>query len=178
MPCRRVISPLAILSPGTRRFIVPCDQGFVISENRMSTNPKDFRQIAFSGYSMYPSLRPGDTLVVREIPSKDVQVGDILCIPENGNYVSHRILTIHEKGNHLFVQTKGDNLTQCVPPVEIKERTLLKVAMVRRPGRGLLKPKSGKLLAFLSRHNMTYGIIKGRLGRHLRILFKRHPPPG
>ena len=133
------------------------------------------KQVAFTGYSMYPSLRPGDILVLREIPSKDIQVGDILCIPENGNYVSHRVVHLETKENHHLISTKGDNLTQCAPPVEIREDALLKVVMVKRAGKGLVKPGFGKTLALLSRNNLTYGIIKGKAGRLVRILFKRQP---
>ncbi|MBW1942654.1 MAG: hypothetical protein JRJ51_07455 [Deltaproteobacteria bacterium] len=135
------------------------------------------RQISFSGYSMYPTLRPGDTLVVREIPSKDIQVGDILCIPENGNYVSHRVVHLETKDNLRLISTKGDNLNRCAPPVEIREDALLKVVMVKRAGKGLVKPGFAKTLALLSRNNLTYGIIKGKAGRLFRNIYKSKNQP-
>jgi len=123
---------------------------------------------------MYPSLRPGDALVVRQIPSKNIQVGDILCLPENGKYVSHRIVNMEINENLHFITTKGDNLTQCAPPMEIRNEPLLKVVMVKRAGKRLVKPRFGKTLALLSRNNLTYGIIKGKLGKIVRSGLKYH----
>lgn len=151
-----------------RAFIMFRVQGFMENIHRLRTIPADVRQISFSGYSMYPALRPGDTLVVRETPPRDIRVGDILCLRENGNYVSHRIVTLERDGNHLLVTTKGDNLTEYGRPEVIGYDTLLKVIMVKRPGKGMVKPRFGKALAFMSRNNLTYGIVKGKIGKFIK----------
>jgi hypothetical protein len=59
--------------------------------------------------------------------------------------------------------------------MEIGQSALLKVIVVRRPGRGLVRPRFGRAQAFLSRNNMTYAIMKGRGGRLLRSLLKKQP---
>ena len=126
------------------------------------------RQITYAGYSMYPSLRPGDVLVVRQIPPNEIRLGDILCLPEGGSYVSHRVVHMQINENRCLFKIKGDNLTGCAHPMEIIADPILKVIMIKRPGRGLITPRHGTILALLSRKNLTYGIIKGKLGKLLK----------
>jgi len=138
------------------------------------------KQIAFAGHSMYPSLRPGDTLVLRPVPPHEIRVGDILCLPENRAYVAHRVVRMTTSEKHARITLKGDNLAQCPAPIEIPVKIpmetmlypLFKVVLVKRPAKGLITPRFGPILACLSRHNLTYGIIKGKLGKFLKNTLK------
>ncbi len=63
------------------------------------------------GMSMYPLLRPGDTLLVEPRPPL---IGDIGVFYHNGLLVAHRLL--HQKGNIYYF--KGDGLIMPDAPVE------------------------------------------------------------
>jgi signal peptidase len=73
----------------------------------------------FAGYetmtvlstSMKPHFGPGDVIVVRREPARDVRVGQVISfhIPIGDHHVvSHRIVNVVSRGAHPVVQTKGD----------------------------------------------------------------------
>jgi len=65
---------------------------------------------ALSG-SMRPVFAPGDLLVVRPEPMKDLRVGQIItyAIPVGDHHIeSHRVVAILRHGNSPIVRTKGD----------------------------------------------------------------------
>jgi signal peptidase I len=136
---------------------------------------EDIRSIPFYGYSMYPALRPGDTLIVKKAGGVegDTRIGDIVCFPEGGSYTAHRIVDIREDEGGLTITTKGDNMTAPDTPRTLDGGGILKVTMIKRGGKRLIKPGFGRTLARLSSLNLTFGIIKGRIGRSLRRLVIR-----
>ena len=68
---------------------------------------------------------------------------------------------------------KGDNLPYTDPPFSPGSGRLLKVAMIIRGKGRLVRPRFGKLMALLSRNNLTPGIIRGRIGRVVRAVYGR-----
>ena len=46
------------------------------------------------GYSMYPTLREGDTGIVEKWNPNDLLVGDIVVFKANGKLVAHRLVKI------------------------------------------------------------------------------------
>lgn len=131
------------------------------------------REIKFSGYSMYPSLRPGDTLLVREVPIKEIRPGDIVCIQKNDGHIAHRVVRIERERGKTTIITKGDNITRPDPPdlpISKTNGLIKRVVMIKRGKDRLIIPRYGKILALLSRMSLTYGIIKGRGGRIVRSI--------
>jgi len=59
------------------------------------------------GYSMYPTIKNGDLLVVvlKTSPYYHPEVGDILVYKHDNFYIAHRLLQI---GNNFYI-VKGDN---------------------------------------------------------------------
>lgn len=132
----------------------------------------------FDGYSMYPALRPGDALIVKKVDGKgeDIKLGDIVCFPEDEGekrYTAHRIIEIREGEEDLTIRTKGDNLINPDPARAIKDDGILKVMMIRRGDKGLVKPRFGGALARLSSLNLTFGIVKGWIGKGVRRFLLR-----
>lgn len=124
---------------------------------------------------MYPALRPGDTLIVKKADGGkgDIEIGDIVCFPEGGSYTAHRIVNIREDKEGLTVITKGDNMTAPDTPRILDGDGILKVTMIKRDGNRFIKPGFGRTLARLSSSNLTFGIIKGRIGRGVKRLMIR-----
>jgi signal peptidase I len=123
------------------------------------------REIPFSGFSMYPVLRPGDTLIVREVSLSDISVGDIVCITRNGSYRTHRVIALRDG----IIETKGDNMVEPDPHNVPSDDLLMRVVMIKRDKKRLVRPRFGRLVACLSRINLTPGIIMGRVGRVFRF---------
>jgi signal peptidase I len=138
-----------------------------------SSNPTPI-EIKFSGYSMYPSLRPGNILLIREVTIKEISPGDIVCIQKNDGHIAHRVVRIEREREKTTIITKGDNITRPDPPdLPMLETDCLikRVVMIKRGKDRLIIPRYGKMLALLSRMNLTYGIMKGRGGRIVRSIF-------
>ena len=69
------------------------------------------RPLAVHGGSMAPTLRSGDTVIVRNIPARILAVGDIVTLPgwdPWGPMVTHRLIARSEDGGAINVTTKGD----------------------------------------------------------------------
>jgi len=60
--------------------------------------------------SMEPSLNVGDIVYVKDCSASEVNIGDVINFHrENEKYtVTHRCVSIIEKGNETFFKTKGD----------------------------------------------------------------------
>ena len=124
----------------------------------------------FGGYSMYPFLRPGDILFCKKAASpEDIHLGDIVVLPgDGGRRTAHRVINVSP------LRVKGDNLSRPdsflsaeVVPGEI-------VTDVQR-GKRVFSVRDGKqkIIAFLSRYNLTPGILKRRfISTPLKIVLR------
>ncbi len=139
-------------------------------------NQVNFWTATFDGYSMYPALKPGDTLLLKDIPIFNITTGDVVLLPYNDKFVAHRIIEIKKHKEETTIITKGDNLTRRDIPVLYNDGFLHKVVMIKRNISGnrtkVIVLKNLKFAAFLSRLNLTVGITKGRVGRFLREIHK------
>ncbi len=71
-----------------------------------------FTLTAIASDSMYPSLKKGDAIILERIDKKNKDIlkkGDIVAFEEDGNIVTHRILTIEMEDGEERIITKGDN---------------------------------------------------------------------
>jgi signal peptidase I len=132
--------------------------------------PKDQFVIPFKGFSMYPLLKPGDLLVMRSLPSHSFKVGDVILF-ESGlpdhfeGLIAHRVIRIRPNRRIL---TKGDNLPRPDPELEDGSRILGQVISVLRGDRMISLTKgplgfAAKWIAFLSRKNVTPGILAAKM---------------
>ena len=126
----------------------------------------------FTGYSMFPALRPGDRLVVNSLPAKDVETGDILITRNNGKPpAAHRLVKRLSATSGL---TKGDAM-----PPQIREQVKFTGAVERVEavirGKRIIVLSSGfrgatkRWQAFFSRHGWTSGAIREAMRRRVRI---------
>lgn len=117
----------------------------------------------FTGYSMYPCLKPGDRLVVRKVPLACFEVGDMIAIRNtHGHLTVHRL--IKRIGQECGI-TKGDALL--APDLEQVDlsKAAGKVELIVR-GRQLISVASGprskfkRLYVTLSRMGLTPGALE------------------
>ena len=67
---------------------------------------------AIASDSMYPYLKKGDAIILEKVDSKNrdtLKKGDVVAYEEDGNIVTHRILTIEMENGEEKIITKGDN---------------------------------------------------------------------
>lgn len=136
-------------------------------------NGTHHKRVSFRGYSMYPSMKPGDILVLTAVSARSVESGDIICATRGREYVAHRVIDVLDSPPARIFITKGDNLPHPDRPFSPDSESMLKVTMVVRARGRLVRPRFGRALAFLSRSNLSPGIIKGRIGRIVRGVYSR-----
>ena len=70
-----------------------------------------FRPLTVLSGSMRPAFSPGDLILVRPEPIRDVRVGQAISfrVPVGAHQVeTHRVIRLVRGGNHPIVQTQGD----------------------------------------------------------------------
>lgn len=59
--------------------------------------------------SMEPWASPGDLLLHREVPARDIEVGDVVTVPgAGGRLVTHRVVRLTDVGEGRVARLKGD----------------------------------------------------------------------
>ena len=114
---------------------------------------------------MFPSVKPGDTLIVDRASAEAVAEGDIVLFGRDSRFFAHRIV---KKGNGVDMAgmlTRGDAMIVSDPPVGENE-LLGRVSFIVRNGR-LFEPNkslrlSERLVAtLLSRSEIAARVVVG-----------------
>ncbi|WP_243349154.1 signal peptidase I [Parabacteroides sp. FAFU027] len=94
------------------------------------------RTVSFTmaGYSMYPTLKPGDVGLVKKCAPEDLYTGDIIVFRTAQKLVAHRLVKIVEKKNTHFYIAKGDNNRHTDTPFR-EEALIGKVESFTRNGK-------------------------------------------
>lgn len=69
------------------------------------------------GSSMWPDLRNGDELKLKQIAFEEIQAGDIVLFHNEQVLVAHRVLKTYVESGRAMLLLKGDNRTFADPPV-------------------------------------------------------------
>jgi signal peptidase I len=87
-------------------------------------------RLRVTGWSMLPTVWPGDTLIVERVDSAEVAEGEIVLFSRERRLVAHRVLK--NKGSEM--STRGDSMTAVDSPVN-KNELLGRVDSIVRNGR-------------------------------------------
>lgn len=91
------------------------------------------------GWSMLPSVWPGDTLVVSRVSREQVQVGDVVVVGRDGRLCTHRVVSVPENSGNPHWITQGD--ANSTPDRPVSEDELLgRVDYLIRAGRPAAVP--------------------------------------
>jgi len=93
-------------------------------------------QFMARGYSMLPSLWPGDVLTVESFSFADATAGQIVLYQRDGQFYAHRLLRCGTADGRDFLTTRGDAMPQNDGPVFPSE-WLGVVTAVSRQGKEL-----------------------------------------
>lgn len=66
-------------------------------------------EIKMQGYSMFPTLKNGDTAHVEKCTPDKVKRGDILVFRHNNKFIAHRYLKTKNENGLVYFLSKGDN---------------------------------------------------------------------
>lgn len=110
----------------------------LIEENSYA---KGMQKFIYQGKSMNPILKEGDRLLVKELSSEDVHLGDAIVYKSKDRLIVHRFLYRKLKDqNLLYMVAKADNSSETDPPFN-SQYFIGKVVEINR-GRKRLKLES------------------------------------
>lgn len=90
-------------------------------------------QLQVNGWSMFPAIWPGDTLLVERISSAAVCEGDIVLFERDRRLFAHRVTARDGDGVAMMV-TRGDAMPMPDPPIG-EDEFLGKIASILRNGK-------------------------------------------
>ncbi len=66
-------------------------------------------RIVASGYSMIPTVWPGELIEIQPVVIEDVKIGDIIAFQRIQHMVVHRVVMIQNLHDETFITTMGDS---------------------------------------------------------------------
>jgi signal peptidase I len=90
-------------------------------------------RFAATGWSMLPTVWPGETLVVERVSPDQVHVGDVVLVGREGRLCAHRVVSRGDSGGPHWI-TQGDAMPTPDRPV-LESELLGRVGYVIRAGR-------------------------------------------
>lgn len=93
------------------------------------------------GWSMLPTVWPGDTLVVEHLAGNDIFDGDIVLFSNGRRFVAHRVVAGTRRSGMSDVRTQGDAVPHLDSPVS-GGNLLGKVSFIVRNGKRIPPRKS------------------------------------
>ncbi len=82
------------------------------------------------GWSMLPSIWPGDTLLVEQVESSQMAEGEIILFRRERRLLAHRIV----RSDRSHILTRGDSMAASDSPID-KDEVLGRVASIIRNGK-------------------------------------------
>lgn len=124
-------------------------------------------RLGVTGWSMLPTIWPGDTLVIEPAESEEVFTGDIVLFERDERLFVHRVIAKGDDFSEGVVFTQGDGMSH--PDAAVKKSELLgRVCFVLRAGRCFAPgPK-------LSSSERVIAALVGRFYWAARILIELH----
>ena len=96
------------------------------------------------GWSMIPSIWPGDILMISRLNQGDLQPGHIALYRREGRLFIHRVLVCNGASDS-FIVTRGDSMAEADPPVHSRD-LLGKVDFILRNGKSIAPERRIRLL--------------------------------
>jgi signal peptidase I len=131
-------------------------------------------RLRVTGWSMLPTVMPGDTLVIERISPDAVSEGDIVLFVRDRRFFVHRVVT---KGSHdAAILTCGDAMPAVDPPVP-GSNLLGRVSLILRNGQRIEPSRNPRLShrtvsALVRRSTFAARVVVGVHGMRSR----RQPP--
>jgi len=79
--------------------------------------------------SMEPTMKAGDAVFIKKVPTEDLQEGDIIAFQADDVTFTHRIVEKREIDGNIGFVTKGDNVERADFPIRA-EQVLGKVVRI------------------------------------------------
>jgi hypothetical protein len=138
------VSRLSFLPDGTVRDYLRLrkEEGFSLAADTVTALLEEGKNITVTagGYSMWPAIRPGDSVVIGPWSSGAAAAGQIVALRRDGGFVLHRIRDVITADGRKLIVTCGDAAARADEPAG-PESVAGTVVSVTRRGRQLHPPR-------------------------------------
>jgi len=122
-------------------------------------------RLGVTGWSMLPTVWPGDVVVIERTSHDSVNEGDIVLLGRDRRFVVHRVV---RKGRASQLVTRGDAMPQADPPAGENE-LLGKVSAIVRSGKcikpaKMLRLRERAVAALVQRSRFAARVVVGAHG--------------
>ncbi|HLW84597.1 MAG TPA: S24/S26 family peptidase [Candidatus Sulfotelmatobacter sp.] len=135
-------------------------------------------RLRVTGWSMLPTIFPGDTLLIERTASESVGKGDVVLFHRDRRLFVHRVSRKRGNARDPQIITQGDGMLRPDPPLS-GSQLLGKVCFVERDGWCLEPPKNlglrGRAIAVLVRRSTSAARVI--VGLHKMARKPREPHP-
>lgn len=76
-------------------------------------------RISASGYSMFPAIRPGNTIIIKPVHPDELKCGMIIAWKREKDMVVHRLVLAYESDDTKYYITRGDSSRSSDKPVTL-----------------------------------------------------------
>ncbi|MBN1794895.1 MAG: signal peptidase I [Candidatus Omnitrophica bacterium] len=111
----------------------------------MQTEQPEKKAVSFyeaSGFSMWPFLKKGERIIIRETPPDELKKGDAILYQRDGAVVCHRVIKKYCGGEGIIFFTRGDN--SFAAPERVLASEVLGKAIAVKKGKKITSLTSGK----------------------------------
>ncbi len=126
-------------------------------------------RFAATGWSMLPTIFPGDILAVERIGEHQVNLGDVILTPRDGRLCAHRVVAKSEDCSPCWL-TQGDAMAIPDRPVQPSE-LLGRVAYVTRRGKRIALPAKLSVIESLIASLIRRSFFAARVLVYLRKIY-------
>ena len=122
-------------------------------------------ELPANGYSMFPTLRPGDRIIVKPFGKGELpNPGRVVVYYDKGVLVMHRVVEIKndDSGNSLLI-TRGDSARETDKPWRQEQLLGSAISYKRRRKEHLIKAFTPGVWRYLFNHRMLWVYIKMRV---------------
>jgi hypothetical protein len=122
-------------------------------------------RLGVTGWSMLPTVWPGDTLVIERVGSEGVSEDDIVLFGRHRRLFAHRVVAKRGNSNDQVIHTQGDGMFRPDEPMRDSE-LLGRVSSILRNGKRLnprLMNSSERVIAALVRRFDSFARLAVRL---------------
>jgi signal peptidase I len=122
-------------------------------------------RLKVTGWSMLPTVWPGDTLVVEQAASGQPVSGDIVLVLREGRLFAHRLIGEGAVDGDTEILTRGDAMLRTDPPVH-KSGLVGKVTRIVRNGKSItprraLRVSERAIAAVVRRSDLAARVVVG-----------------
>lgn len=118
-------------------------------------------RLCVTGWSMLPTIWPGDTLIVERASPDQIHVGEVVLIGRDGRLCAHRVVSKPDDSRYTRWITRGDAMSAPDRPV-LQNELLGRVAYLIRAGRLIAVPAELSMVRNLTAKIVQRSVPAGR----------------